>query len=100
MPIRHLAFLSPGNFPDTDPFDGLEHTLQLFAYGEALGVSLFNAFLKPRKSLFGMGCKARCAADSRCYRQAPQRRRPPEKALARRVGVKSGDCTPRLLAWA
>lgn len=37
MAIRHLAFLSPGNFPDTDPFDGLEHTLQLFAYGEALG---------------------------------------------------------------
>jgi hypothetical protein len=56
MPIRHLAFLSPGNFPDIDPFDGLEHTLQLFAYGEALGVSLFNAFLKPRKSLFELGC--------------------------------------------
>jgi len=37
MAIRHLAFLSPGNFPDTDPFDGLEQTLQLFAYGEALG---------------------------------------------------------------
>jgi type IV secretory pathway VirB3-like protein len=52
--------------------------------------SLFKVFLKSHKCLAGMGCKARCTADSPCYRQAPQRRRPPGKALARRVGVKSG----------
>ena len=53
--------------------------------------NLFKIFSGSHKYLAGMGCKARCAADSPCYRQAPQRRRPPGKALARRVGVKSGD---------
>ncbi|MFB9981330.1 LLM class flavin-dependent oxidoreductase [Mesorhizobium kowhaii] len=35
--IRHLGFLTPGNFHDDDPFDGLERTLQLFELGERLG---------------------------------------------------------------
>ncbi|WP_029290821.1 LLM class flavin-dependent oxidoreductase [Cellulomonas sp. HZM] len=35
--IRSLAFLTPGNFPDDDPYAGLEETLALFAYGEQLG---------------------------------------------------------------
>jgi alkanesulfonate monooxygenase SsuD/methylene tetrahydromethanopterin reductase-like flavin-dependent oxidoreductase (luciferase family) len=35
--IAHLGFLTPGNYPDTDPFDGLEKTLQLFRFGEDLG---------------------------------------------------------------
>ena len=52
--------------------------------------SLFQVFLESHKSLAGMGCKAQRAANSPCYWQAVQRRRPPGKALARRVGVKSG----------
>ena len=52
--------------------------------------NLFKAFSGSHKYLAGMGCKARGAANSPCYWQAPQRRRPSGKALARRVGVKSG----------
>ena len=62
-----------------------------FAAGSTSSKSLFKVFLESHKYLAGMGCKARCAANSPCYWQAPQRRRPPGKALARRVGVKSGD---------
>ncbi|MGW1780565.1 hypothetical protein ACWCQQ_15685 [Streptomyces sp. NPDC002143] len=32
--IDSLAFLTPGNFADDDPYTGLEETLQLFEYGE------------------------------------------------------------------
>ncbi|PBB24367.1 LLM class flavin-dependent oxidoreductase [Mesorhizobium sp. WSM4307] len=35
--IRKLAFLTPGNYPDSDPHSGLEKTLQLFELGERLG---------------------------------------------------------------
>jgi alkanesulfonate monooxygenase SsuD/methylene tetrahydromethanopterin reductase-like flavin-dependent oxidoreductase (luciferase family) len=35
--IRHIGFLLPGSYPDDDPFDGLEKTLQLFELGERLG---------------------------------------------------------------
>ncbi len=35
--IRHIGFLTPGNYPDDDPLSGLEKTLQLLAYGEQLG---------------------------------------------------------------
>ncbi len=62
--------------------------------------NLFKVFLELHKCLAGMGCKAQRAANSPCYWQAVQRRRPPGQTLARRVGVKSGDWTPRLLAWA
>jgi hypothetical protein len=31
--ITSLAFLTPGNFADDDPYAGLEDTLQLFEYG-------------------------------------------------------------------
>jgi len=37
MTITSLAFLTPGNFADDDPYTGLEETLQLFVYGEELG---------------------------------------------------------------
>ncbi|KRE20550.1 oxidoreductase [Bosea sp. Root483D1] len=37
LAIRHLAFLTPGNYDDADPRAGLEETLSLFEYGEALG---------------------------------------------------------------
>ena len=36
-PIRQIAFLTPGNYDDSDPRAGLEETLDLFAFGEALG---------------------------------------------------------------
>jgi len=35
--IRHVGFLSPGNYPSDDPHAGLERTLQLFEFGEKLG---------------------------------------------------------------
>lgn len=35
--ISHIAFLTPGNYPDHHPLSGLEETLQLFTYGEELG---------------------------------------------------------------
>ena len=35
--IGHIAFLTPGNYANDDPFGGLEDTLQLLEYGEGLG---------------------------------------------------------------
>ena len=37
LAIRHIAFLTPGNYDDADPRAGLEATLALFEHGEALG---------------------------------------------------------------
>ncbi|MET3389507.1 alkanesulfonate monooxygenase SsuD/methylene tetrahydromethanopterin reductase-like flavin-dependent oxidoreductase (luciferase family) [Variovorax sp. 1140] len=35
--IRHLAFLTPGNYAEADPFTGLEAALKLFEFGEKHG---------------------------------------------------------------
>ncbi|GAA4611870.1 LLM class flavin-dependent oxidoreductase [Actinoallomurus liliacearum] len=35
--IRSLSFLTPGNYPDDDPYAGLEATLRLFEFGEREG---------------------------------------------------------------
>jgi alkanesulfonate monooxygenase SsuD/methylene tetrahydromethanopterin reductase-like flavin-dependent oxidoreductase (luciferase family) len=35
--INHIGFLTPSNYSDINPFRGLEQTLQLLGYGEALG---------------------------------------------------------------
>lgn len=35
--IRHIGFLTPGNYPAADPLVGLERTLQLLEFGEGLG---------------------------------------------------------------
>ena len=35
--IDHIAFLTPGNYPDEDPAAGLERSLDLFHVGETLG---------------------------------------------------------------
>lgn len=35
--ISHIGFLTPGNYSEDDPLSGLEKTLQLLEYGEALG---------------------------------------------------------------
>lgn len=37
MPITQIDFLTPGNYPDTDPASGLETGLRLFEFGESLG---------------------------------------------------------------
>lgn len=37
LAIRHITFLTPGNYDDADPRAGLEETLSLFEHGEALG---------------------------------------------------------------
>ena len=46
MPIRHLAFLTPGNHAEDDPATGLEDALRLFAWGEALGLD--SAWVRQR----------------------------------------------------
>ena len=46
LSIRHVAFLTPGNYHDADPRAGLEETLDLFAYGEALGFA--SAWVRQR----------------------------------------------------
>lgn len=35
--INHIGLLTPGNYPDDDPLQGLEQTLQQLQYGEELG---------------------------------------------------------------
>lgn len=35
--ISHIGFLTPGNYPDSDPAGGLEASLKLFEVAEALG---------------------------------------------------------------
>lgn len=37
MAIRHIAFLTPGNYAEDDPATGLESTLSLFSIAEGLG---------------------------------------------------------------
>jgi alkanesulfonate monooxygenase SsuD/methylene tetrahydromethanopterin reductase-like flavin-dependent oxidoreductase (luciferase family) len=37
MAIAHLAFLTPGNYAEASPLQGLEDTLRLFEQGEAMG---------------------------------------------------------------
>ncbi len=37
LAISHIAFLTPGNYPDDAPWQGLEESLQLFETGERLG---------------------------------------------------------------
>ncbi|RJG40547.1 LLM class flavin-dependent oxidoreductase [Mesorhizobium sp. DCY119] len=44
--IKHLGFLTPGNYPDDDPFDGLEKALQIFELGERLGYD--SAWIRQR----------------------------------------------------
>src|ERR1700691_5844390 len=54
--IRSLSFLSPGNFPDEDPYAGLEETLQLFEYGEGLGFD--GAWIRQRHLEHGVSTAA------------------------------------------
>ncbi|GAA4977359.1 LLM class flavin-dependent oxidoreductase [Actinoplanes utahensis] len=54
--LRSLAFLTPGNFPDDDPFSGLDATLDLFVYGEGLGFD--GAWIRQRHLEHGVGSAA------------------------------------------
>jgi alkanesulfonate monooxygenase SsuD/methylene tetrahydromethanopterin reductase-like flavin-dependent oxidoreductase (luciferase family) len=56
MPITSLAFLTPGNFADDDPYPGLEDTLQLFEYGERTGFD--GAWIRQRHLEHGVGSAA------------------------------------------
>ena len=56
MTITSLAFLTPGNFADDDPYTGLEETLQLFEYGEWLGYD--GAWIRQRHLEHGVGSAA------------------------------------------
>ncbi|MEW2164860.1 LLM class flavin-dependent oxidoreductase [Streptomyces sp. NPDC007084] len=54
--ISSLAFLTPGNFADDDPYTGLEETLRLFEYGERLGFD--GAWIRQRHLEHGVGSAA------------------------------------------
>ncbi len=54
--VTSLAFLTPGNFVDDDPYTGLEETLQLFQYGERLGFD--GAWIRQRHLEHGVGSAA------------------------------------------
>jgi len=44
--IKHVGFLTPGNYPEDDPHRGLEETLQLLKHGEELGFN--SAWVRQR----------------------------------------------------
>ncbi|BDT99550.1 LLM class flavin-dependent oxidoreductase [Nocardia sputorum] len=54
--IGTLSFLTPGNYPDDDPYSGLEDTLRLFEYGERLGFD--GAWIRQRHLEHGVGSAA------------------------------------------
>jgi alkanesulfonate monooxygenase SsuD/methylene tetrahydromethanopterin reductase-like flavin-dependent oxidoreductase (luciferase family) len=54
--ISSLSFLSPGNFPDDDPYTGLENTLRLYEYGERLGFN--GAWIRQRHLEHGVSSAA------------------------------------------
>src|ERR1700683_3530707 len=54
--IRSLSFLSPGNFPDNHPVEGLEDTLRLFELGEHLGFD--GAWIRQRHLEHGVSSAA------------------------------------------
>lgn len=54
--IDTLAFLTPGNYLDDDPYTGLEDTLRLFEFGERLGFD--GAWIRQRHLEHGVGSAA------------------------------------------
>ena len=54
--IGSLAFLTPGNFADDDPYPGLEETLRLFEYGERSGFD--GTWIRQRHLEHGVGSAA------------------------------------------
>ncbi|WP_375387164.1 LLM class flavin-dependent oxidoreductase [uncultured Amnibacterium sp.] len=66
--ITSIAFLSPGNYPDDAPLEGLEETLDLFAFGERLGFD--GAWVRQRHLEHGVSSAAvfLAAATQRTHR--------------------------------
>ena len=56
LSIRHIGFLTPGNYPDDDPAGGLEASLKLFEAGEALGYD--SAWVRQRHLEHGVSSAA------------------------------------------
>ena len=56
MTITSLAFLTPGNYLDDDPYGGLEDTLKLFELGERLGFD--GAWIRQRHLEHGVSSGA------------------------------------------
>lgn len=54
--IRHIGFLTPGNFSNDAPFDGIDATLNLIAFGESLGFD--SAWVRQRHLEPGIGTAA------------------------------------------
>lgn len=54
--ISHISFLTPGNYPDDQPIQGLEETLQLFELGEQLGYN--GAWVRQRHLEHGISSSA------------------------------------------
>lgn len=54
--IRHIGFLTPGNFSNDSPFEGVEATLDLIAFGERLGFD--SAWVRQRHLEPGIGTAA------------------------------------------
>lgn len=54
--VSSLAFLTPGNYLDHDPYEGLEDTLALFQYGERLGFD--GAWIRQRHLEHGVSSGA------------------------------------------
>ncbi len=54
--INHLGFLVPGNYASADPWQGIEATLQLIAFGERLGFD--SAWVRQRHLEPGIGTAA------------------------------------------
>lgn len=54
--IDHIGFLTPGNFDSENPFEGIDGTLDLIAYGERLGFD--SAWVRQRHLEPGVGSAA------------------------------------------
>lgn len=58
MPVQigHIGFLTPGNFDNESPFEGIEATLEIIAFGEGLGFD--SAWVRQRHLEPGIGSAA------------------------------------------
>lgn len=54
--IQQIGFLTPGNFANEAPYDGIENTLRLIAFGEKLGFD--SAWVRQRHLEPGIGSAA------------------------------------------
>jgi hypothetical protein len=86
-PLPSQTCLSGPNFGQKlsqSPLPKSGATYQLAGYGRGAWDALHNS-TRAGAARIGMGCKAHFAANSACYWQERQRRRPPEAGLAQAV---------------